>query len=80
MKIVLSPGEDVMDTFIELVTVLNNMRHWQKEWGEHYGHALLSKRKQWEAKADKLLERLGSAELIERGETVFIENKTNQKT
>lgn len=80
MKIILSPGEDVTDTFIEMVTILNNMRHWQKEWGEHYGHELLKRKHLWEGRADKLLQRLGSTEHIEHNEKVFIEHKTNQKT
>lgn len=73
MKIILSPGEDVTDTFVEMVTILNNMRHWQKLWGEHYGSELLAKRKLWEVRADKLLERLGSTHRIEHNEKVTIE-------
>jgi hypothetical protein len=75
MKIIISDGEDLTDTFVELVTVLNNMRHWQKEWGIHYGCALLNKRKFWEEKADKLLQRLSSTEYIEQRDKVIIEQK-----
>ena len=75
MKIIISEGEDVTEIFKKAITILNNMRRWQKEWGMHYGCALRTKKNHWEEKADKFLSKLeADKEMIYR-EQINIETK-----
>jgi hypothetical protein len=60
MKIIISEGEDVTEMFKEAITILNNMRHWQKEWEQEYGCELKAKKKRWEREADNFLTSIGS--------------------
>lgn len=60
MRIILSPGEDVTEIFKEAITILNNMRRWQKEWEQEYGCELKAKKKRWERLADEFLTSIGS--------------------
>lgn len=73
MKITLTQGEDVTETFKEAITILNNMRRWQKEWEEDYGCELKRRKKRWERMADEFLTRLGASEKMEHTEKIEIE-------
>lgn len=58
MTITITSEEELKEVAKELLVVLAHLRHWTKEWNEHYGGVLLGQKKTWEKKADELLERL----------------------
>ncbi len=62
----------------DAIYILKNMRHWQKEWNEHYGNHLLKARKRWEEKADQFLEKLPKQKL-DHADELIIEIKNNQQ-
>lgn len=73
MKITLTPGQDVTEIFKEAITILNNMRRWQKGWEAEYGCELKRKKKEWERKADDYLGKLGATGDMGRFEKINIE-------
>ncbi len=78
MNIKLIPGQDVTETFKRSITILNNLRRFQKKWEENYGVELKTRKKTWEEKADKFLESLGATDELGKTEKINIEHKTNQ--
>jgi len=58
MTIKITSEEELKKVTVELLHVLTNLRHWQKEWNLHYGGTLLNQKKIWEKRADELLGRL----------------------
>lgn len=73
MRIVLSDGQDVTEIFKESITILNNMRRWQKEWEREYGSELKAKKKSWEKKADAFLEKISASDKMITYEKINIE-------
>jgi ABC-type microcin C transport system duplicated ATPase subunit YejF len=73
MKIILTPDQDVTEIFKEAITILNNMRRWQKEWEQEYGCELKRSKKLWEKRADEYLKKLGATSHMERLEKINIE-------
>lgn len=72
MNIKLTPGQDVTETFKRSLTILNNLRRFQKKWEENYGVELKTRKKIWEEKADKFLELLGADGELENTEKIHI--------
>lgn len=58
MTITITTEEELKEVAAELLFVLAHLRHWTKEWNEHYGGVLLGQKKTFEKRADELLERL----------------------
>lgn len=58
MTITITSEQELKEVAAELLFVMAHLRHWQKEWNEHYGGSRLERRKEWEKRADALLERL----------------------
>lgn len=66
MKIKIETEEELVAAFKKLLHISVNMRHWQKEYGMHFGSALRVKKNDWEWKFDKMMEELGVEEIPEQ--------------
>jgi len=58
MHLKIESEEELVNIFKELMHLSVNMRHWQKEWKEHYGAANRLAKEKWEERMDKFIEKL----------------------
>lgn len=58
MNIKIHSEDDLLDKFKKAIHILNNLRHYTKDWEENYGVESKMRKKRWEEKADKLLAEL----------------------
>lgn len=55
MKIKIETEEQLVAAFKKLLHISVNMRHWQKEYGMHYGSGLRVKKVLWEERFDEFI-------------------------
>lgn len=72
MNIKLTPDQDITELVIEGISILNNMRKFQKKWEESYGVELRHRKKYWEDRADEYLKKLGASDELGRQEKINI--------
>jgi hypothetical protein len=72
MNIKISSEQELIEVATEAIRVLANLRKFTMLWEESHGVVLKDKKKVWEARADKLIDKLQVPELG-RNEHVKIE-------
>lgn len=58
MHLKIDSEEELVSAFKELMHISVNMRHWQKEWKEHYGAENRNTKEKWEKRMDEFHEKL----------------------
>lgn len=74
MKIKISSEEELLVIAAEAIRVLANLRKFTRLWEESHGVVLKEKKKNWEARADKLITKLEVTDL-NRNEHIKIETE-----
>lgn len=59
MRIKIHTEEELVAAFKKLLHISVNMRHWQKEYGMHFGSSLRLKKNEWEERFDDFIEKSG---------------------
>jgi hypothetical protein len=58
MTVKVETEEELIELSRELIHVLTNLRHVTKEWNKYYGGVLAGRKKEWEKRADELIEKM----------------------
>lgn len=68
MKVKIKNEEELVKVAEELIHILTNLRKYTKLWEESYGVVLKTKKKNFEKRADELIERIQAPEHTRRDE------------
>ena len=75
MNVKINSEKELEELTRELLHILVNLRYWTKLWNEQYGSNFLKKKKLWEDRADKCLERIELTKTVNQN---YIEFKINK--